>query len=1034
MEFIKRGILFLLISSFSFLNAYSQSVNDWENPTVFGIGKEDPHAFFIPYSSIDKAREEDPGLSGFYKSLNGKWKFNLVFTPSKAPDNFFDIGFNDNKWDLIKVPSNWQCEGYDFPIYTNIRYPFAHPSNPPFIPNEYNPTGLYRTKFSIPDNWKGNRIFLHFGAVKSAFYLWINGKMVGYSQESKTPAEFDITDYLINGDNLLAMKVIRWSDGSYLEDQDFWRLSGIERDVFLLATPTTRIRDFAVIAGLDSSYTNGIFNLSVDVLDHAKDSSEVTVVCRVKDGNKVFFKDEKTVAPNTKVSFETSLDKVKKWSAETPDLYGLEIELKQGKKVLQAVYREIGFRSVEIKNGLLLVNGQHVTLRGVNLHEHHGINGHVVDKETRLKDIQLMKQNNINAVRTSHYPQDPVWYALCDKYGLYLIDEANIESHGIGYNLEVTLANQPQWMGAHLDRTKRMVLRDRNHPSIIIWSLGNEAGNGVNMYETYKWIKSTDETRPVQYERAEKEFNTDIYCPMYASMEHMEHYALKYKNKPLIQCEYAHAMGNSLGNFQDYWDLIYKYDNLQGGFIWDWVDQGLQKKDAKGNTYWAYGGDFGPKDVPSDGNFCLNGVVNADRTPHPALFEMKKVYQPLYFKEADLANGKIKVQNHNAFLNTDVYDFFWIIEANGTTIKESKKLALECAPGASSILELELPEIIAEANTEYFLTVYAKTKKETGLVPEGHVVAYEQFKLPVFKAQPVLYPADEALDLKQQNDSILITGKSFKLVFNKKSGWLSSYKINGKELLVMPLKPDFWRPPTDNDYGNAMPERCKVWKDLENKFWIKKLVVDQILPGKVIIEVDYGVGEINKSATLQYQIYGDGSVEVMSVFNFQSEKLPEIPAIGFRTRLVSDYSNFSYFGRGPHENYIDRNTSALVGLYTSDAGDQYFPYSRPQENGYKTDVRWAGLLDVNGQGLKITGNGIGTSAMPYAREDFDPGEKKQQRHTIDVKKKDFVEWHIDLKQMGVGGDNSWGARPHDAYMIYPAIYRFGFVISPVLGN
>ncbi len=1015
-------------------NCFSQIVEDWENPLVIGINKEKPHAYFIPYESIESAKLNEPVKSAYYKSLNGKWKFSLVNTPDKAPTGFADTVFDDDGWDLIKVPSDWQCEGYDYPIYTNSRYPFDN-ANPPFMPHDYNPTGLYRRTFTISDGWVGKRIFIHFGAVKSAFYLWINGKMAGYSQGSKTPAEFDITDYLEKGKNLLAAKVIRWSDGSYLEDQDFWRLSGIERDVFLLATPNVRINDFAVKADLDKNFTNGLFNLTVDLSNHSSQINEVTVSCRVIDNNKVMFKDEKTVASNESITFKTTIPGVRQWSAELPELYGLEIVLKDEKGVLQAISQNIGFRNIQIANSLLLVNGKPVVLRGVNLHEHHEKNGHVIDVETRIKDIQLMKQNNINAVRTSHYPQDPVWYELCDKYGLYIIDEANIESHGIGYRRDKTLANNPKWLKAHMDRTQSMVERDKNHPCIIIWSLGNEAGNGYNMYQTYNWIKENDPTRLVQYERAEHEFNTDIVCPMYASIERMERYARNFTDRPLIQCEYAHTMGNSLGNLQDYWDLIYKYDNLQGGFIWDWVDQGLAKYDENGNKFWAYGGDFGPENVPSDANFCMNGLVNPDRTPHPTLFEVKKVYQPVYFEDADLATGKVKIINRYSFTNLKTLDFYWVVEANGKLFKKSKKYQVNVKPGSSKVVKLALPNVKPAVNTEYFVTLFAETKKATELIPEEHLVAYEQFKLPVYKQTPVTYSVKRPLTFTNSEKKIAISGKVFSLEIDKKSGWISSYRIRGKEMLMIPLQADFWRAPTDNDFGNRMPKRCGVWKDLEKEFEVKRVDVSQPIDGKISVTVEFYISRIKSVADISYIVYSDGTVHIESMFNLNKSDLPEIPRIGFRTRLPAEFSNFAYFGRGPHENYIDRNTSALIGAYQSKVKDQYYPYNRPQENGYKTDVRWATLKNSSGVGLKSIGElTFSTSAMPYAREDFDAGEKKAQRHTTDVSPQDFVEWHIDLRQMGVGGDNSWGAKPHDEYMIFPGIYHFNFTLRPILGE
>ncbi|MFC2083700.1 glycoside hydrolase family 2 TIM barrel-domain containing protein [Bacteroidota bacterium] len=1023
-----RNMILSILILFSY-DCLSNNKKDWENPKVFGINKEKPHVFFIPYKSIKSANLYDPAKSEYYKSLNGNWKFKLFNRVEETPDDYFHKEFNDRSWDLIKVPANWQCEGYDYPIYTNAKYPFGK-VDPPFIPDDYNPTGLYRTTFSVPDEWNDHLVFIHFGAVKSAFYLWINGEMVGYSQGSKTPAEFEITKFLNKGENLLAVKVIRWSDGSYLEDQDFWRLSGIERDVFLLATPQVRVRDFFVKADLGESFNNGLFSMTLDLINSDSVNNDISVICRVTDKGKIVFEEEQKSNSNETLVFNTTLPDVRKWSAESPELYGLEIELKDQENVLQAISQYIGFRNVQITNGHLSVNGKVIVLKGVNLHEHHETNGHVVDVETRIKDIQLMKQYNINAVRTSHYPQDPVWYNLCDKYGLYIINEANIESHGIGYRLERTLANKPEWLDAHMDRIKSMVERDKNHPCVIIWSLGNEAGNGYNMYKAYNWIKEYDPTRPVQYERAKMEFNTDIYCPMYAEMEHMESYARNYTDRPLIQCEYTHAMGNSLGNFQDYWDLIYKYDNLQGAFVWDWVDQGLAKYDDKGNKYWTYGGDYGPEDVPSDGNFCMNGLVNPDRTPHPSLFELKKVYQPVYFKDVDLATGKVEIINHYDFTNLESLDFYWIIEGNGVVINKSDKFQIDVVPGSSILITLD--GINPDPYTEYLLTLFAVTRMATKLVPAGHIVAYEQFKLPIYNIMPVVYPIGGTLNLVNSDSNVAVFGKDISIEIDKKSGWISSYKILGKEILIMPLQTDFWRAPTDNDFGNGMPERCEVWKDLNTEFEVKRVDVWQPIPGKVMVNVEFDIKRIESVAEVSYIIYMDGTTKIESMFNLRKPDLPEIPRIGFRTRLPEEYSDFVYFGRGPHENYVDRNSSALVGLYTSKAKGQYYPYSRPQENGYKTDVRWALLKNGDGIGLKVIGEpAFGTSAMPYAQEDFDPGKKKAQRHTTDVSARDFVEWHIDLKQMGVGGDDSWGAQPHDQYMIFPGIYYFNFTFQPI---
>ncbi|MDA3893093.1 MAG: DUF4981 domain-containing protein [Salinivirgaceae bacterium] len=1000
---------------------------EWQNPEVFRINKEQPHAWFIPYESIEQAQTGDPNQSAYYQLLNGNWDFKFLKNPNQVPDNFFAIDYKISDWKKIPVPSNWQLQGYDYAIYTNIQYPFKAPEGK-WVPEDYNPTGLYRYEFSVKDSWKDNEVFIVFGAVKSAFYLWINGEKVGYSEDSKTPAEFNLTKYLKPGKNLLAMEVIRWSDGSYLEDQDFWRLSGIERDVFLVATPKTRIVDYTVSSKLDASYAKGVFGLDIEI---ANGKEETSITCQILDEEKEIFSKELKVK-NNKVDFgETSLE-VKPWTAETPNLYTLNIELKKSGKLIQAISQKIGFRTVEISGNQLKVNGVPISIRGVNLHEHHATTGHVIDLQTRIKDIQLMKQSNINAIRTSHYPQDPVFYELCNEYGMYVVDEANIESHGMGYDLDKTLANKPLWLQAHLDRTQNMVERDKNQACVIIWSLGNEAGNGSNMRATYKWIKENDASRPVQYERSDLEFNTDIFCPMYAGMDWMEWYALGKETRPLIQCEYAHAMGNGVGNLQDYWDLIYKYDKLQGGFIWDWVDQGLETKNDKGETYWAYGGDFGPKNVPSDGNFCSNGIVNPDRTPHPKLIEVKKVYQPIYFSSVNLNKGEVEIINHHSFLNTSEYEFSFVIEGNGKTLHQSKAFSVDLAPLSKKTIDLNIPKIEVRPNVEYFLNVYAKTKKETELIKAGHIVAFEQFKLPLGIVQIEKQIPEGKLLLNQENNVILITSEGFSATINKATGWISSYKLSNTELLLMPIEPDFWRAPTDNDYGNKMPERCEIWKDLQQKFKVKRIVANQPSENIVKVDVDFYIDSIYKTARVSYAIYADGAIEISSWFNLTYSKGEEIPRIGFRTRLPKEFNQFEYFGRGPHENYCDRNTSAFVGLYKSSVMDQYFEYSRPMEGGYKTDVRWAKLSNAQGMGLEVSGEQLlGTSALPYSRELLDDGIMKAQRHSTDLVSENFTEWHFDLKQMGVGGDNSWGALPHDEYMIWPDVYEFNFILKPL---
>jgi len=1005
--------------------------NYWEDQNKNNINTQSPHASFIPFKNPNKARANKQSKSDYIRNLNGKWKFKMVDTPDEASENFYTKDYATQNWDDIPVPSNWQMEGYDYPIYVNHPYPFE-PANPPFVPDDYNPTGLYRKSVDISKEWKKNKkVFLHFGAPKSAISVWVNGEFVGYSEGSKTPAEFEVTKHLESGENLIAAKVIRWSDGSYLEDQDMWRLSGIERDVYLLSTPQTRIKDFTINSGLDATHQDGKFRLKTILETQSSSNKKYSLKYILKRNNSVIAKEEKKL-PNNVIKFETEVKNVDQWSAEDPNLYNLDIRLLKNNQILQTVHKKVGFRDVQIKDGYLKVNGRHVNLRGVNLHEHHPEKGHVVDKETILKDIKLMKQHNVNAVRTSHYPHTPTFYRLCDKYGLYVVDEANIESHGMGYSRDKTLGNQPSWLNAHMHRIKSMVKRDRNHPSVIIWSLGNEGGNGYNFYKAYEWIKNYDPTRPVQYERAQQEFNTDIFVPMYYPAYYMEHYARNHPDRPLILCEYSHAMGNSLGNFQDYWNTIYDYKLLQGGFIWDWVNQGLAKKNQDGEKFWAYGGDYGPQDVPSDGNFCINGVVMPDRKVQPEMQELKKVYQPIYFKSMNLNKGLIKITNHHDFTNLKKYDFQWKIEANGEKIAEAGLDKLSLAAGQSKTIKLDLPKIQAKPNTEYFLTITAELKEEQDFRKAGHEIAFEQFKLPIEKQVPRSYPTDGTIE-KVKNDSIVeISGDNFAVQFNSQNGWLISYKIDDEKLLKEPLQPNFWRAPTDNDFGNNMPKRAQVWKNLEESFNLKNWKIDQPCPGQVNIETTFDIQKINTETKILYTIYSDGSVKIDSKFILYEKDLPSLPRIGFITKLKKEYSNFSYYGRGPHENYIDRNTSARVDVYNSTVAEQYFPYTRPQENGYKTDVRWAKLYNEEGLGLKAVGQDqFGTSALHYSQEQLDPGSSKQHRHSTDIEPQNFVEWHIDFKQMGVAGDNSWGARPHKQYRIFPGVYNFEFILTPI---
>ena len=712
-------------------------------------------------------------------------------------------------------------QGYDYPIYVNIPYEFARNPKPPFVPHDHNPVGSYRRTFTVPADWAGMDVFLHFGAVKSFFYLWINGEKIGFSKDSKTPAEFDITRFLVPGENVLAVEVYRFSDGSYLECQDFWRLAGIERDVYLYATKKVRIRDFEVQAGLDGTYKNGRLAVTAEITGlAATDSSIGTVVLDLyqPSGKKVLTATELAVGPDdgdgpARIRFEATLPAVRRWSAETPELYRLVLELRDGAgKPLEAVTAKIGFRTSEIKDGLLLVNGVPVRLKGVNRHEHDPYTGHVISEESMRRDIELMKQANVNAVRTCHYPDDPRWYELCDEYGLYVVDEANIESHGLGYGPD-SLAKDPAWGPAHLDRIERMVERDKNHPSVIIWSLGNEAGDGVNFEQAYAWLKKRDPSRPVQYERAELRSHTDIFCPMYDSIESMVKYASVKQARPLIQCEYAHSMGNSTGNLQDYWDAIESHDQLQGAFIWDWVDQGFAAKTGTGLFYWAFGGDYGPSDVPSDQNFCCNGIVGPDRTPHPAYYEVKKVYQFVKFRAVDPAAGKIEVGNRYDFIGLERFDLDWELSASGRAVASGTVAKPAVAPRGSQVLRLPLPRFQAQPGLEYFLNLSLRSRAASPGLPKGHIVAAEQIALPAAApASPAAASALPPLAVEDGPRFIRVAGEGFALRFDRLTGALDSFVHGGRELLASGIEPNFWRAPTDNDFGNQMPRRLAFWR------------------------------------------------------------------------------------------------------------------------------------------------------------------------------------------------------------------------------
>jgi beta-galactosidase len=1054
-------IIVLLVSSCRKMSKYEgiafteKNPRDWENPEVFQINREAPHATMISFPDEQSALEAVSKNSPDFISLDGIWKFNYANSPDQRPFWFFKDDYDTRDWKDIEVPSNWQMKGYDVPIYVNITYPFK--MNPPNIPHDWNPVGSYKRTFKVPSGWREKEVYLQFGAVSSAFYLWINEQLVGYSEDSKVPAEFNITKYLRDGRNNVAVEVYRWSDGSYLEDQDFWRLSGIQRSVFLHARPKTYINDFFAEGDLENNYNDGRLKLDVSLKNVEADEGSFLVEASLFNASKKLFAESKDVKLSGgigSVKFTGSLPGINKWSAEKPNLYSLVLCLKdKDGKPLEYLSSRIGFRKVEIVKSQLLVNGVAIRIKGTNMHEHDDVNGHVVDEATILKDIRVMKSNNINSVRTSHYPQQELWYQMCDKYGLYLIDEADIESHGIGYEKDITLADKPEWAAAHLDRMKRMVERDKNHPSVIIWSMGNEAGDGHNFLKGYKWIKGRDATRPVQYERAEDQTNTterhtDIWCPMYPKIEYLEAYAKDEKNdRPLIMCEYAHAMGNSTGNFQDYWDVIEKYPKLQGGLIWDWVDQGLLRTSQDGEKYWTYGGDYGEEGVPSDGNFNINGLVWPDRTPHPGLAEVNKVYQYIGFEPVNLAEGIINFRNKYDFTNLSEFNFEWEVVSDGIAIQSGKISAPDVRPKNVRLVSLLLNKIIPASGTEYFLNIRAVRSDEWNSVPEDHVYASAQFKLPAeLKPLPAKQEGLELLQTKSAGSSLEVSGSNMKIVFDPGSGRMESYNFKGRELIRKSPEPDFWRPPTDNDYGYDMDKKLGVWKKAGERTKVTKASITQPDLGKVVVSFSYDIpgtdGTKIAGYASTYTIYSSGDVIVKNQFSKVTDDIPEIPRMGMQMQIPEDFTNLKWYGRGPHENYSDRKTSAYIGVYESTVADQYVPYIRPQENGYKTDTRWLTLTDDSGNGIMITGDPVVCfAALNNIHDDFEsPGKLSQYRkdaktantHTTDVRPRDFVNLNIDLGQMGVGGDDSWGAMIHPKYRLLEKKYEYSFRMRPIV--
>lgn len=1048
---------------------------DWENERVIGINKEAGHATYIPYATIPQALADYANESPFYQCLNGPWKFNWVKSPDLRPVDFYKPDFDVSYWDDIEVPSNWQMKGYGKPIYISSKYPFA--KNPPYIMGNVpagwtksklpNPVGSYRRDFDLPEYWNGQEIYLHFAGVQSAMYLWVNGKKVGYSQGSMTPAEFDITPFLVKGKNMLAVEVYRWSDGSYMEDQDFWRLSGIFRDVFLFAVPQMHIRNFFVQADLNEDFSSAKMKTSL-VFENKGYKGAVSVEGyllhdgEANSGEKPVFVTQVKAFDAAKKTFETNIevavDHPALWSAEIPNLYQVVFVLKNASgETMEVMATPFGFRKIEIKNSQLWVNGKSVKLKGVNRHEFDPENGRYVTYESMRRDVELFKQFNINTVRTSHYPNHPDFYKLCDRYGIYIVDEANLETHGMGFGKE-SLGHDVRWQKAHVDRVMSMVQRDKNHPAVIIWSLGNEAGSGVNFEACKNEIRKVDMVRPVHYERYNE--IADIESCMYPKVEWLEETGAKDNPKPFFMCEYAHAMGNAVGNLQEYWDVIESHKRLIGGCIWDWVDQGLQKEvpGKPGEYFFAYGGDYG--DRPTGWNFCVNGLTTPDRSVTPKMEEVKKVYQYIAISPADILNGKVSIKNKYQFINLETFDLEWELSCNGTVIEAGMIDPLALAPGSSKEIAVPFVKPQMKAGAEYFLKVTFKLHADELWAKRGHVVAWEQMAVPfaVPEVKPVHPESLASLVYHEEGDWINVSGKAFNLKFNKKVGTITD--LNYFETPVLKTKPEaiygikpetnmiswdtisnssvagpmlnIFRAPLDNDYqfgGGPGPKwrNAQLWNMRPE---VKNITVEKdgdALKIQEDIESKAPKGYAVRQHTV-WKINGNGFIDVTT--DFDPDKLNySLAKLGFLMEMPEGFENVNFYGTGPHENYRDRLHSAAIGRYETTVDDMFVPYLRTQDCGNRSNVRWFTVSNHNGVGMMV----VADSLMSFSALHYTPLDLEKANHPYELTRRKQTILTVDLQHLGLGG-GSCGPGPMKQYLLNTEKASFGFSIRPYIGN
>lgn len=1024
---MKKHLMTGLLAALA-LTANAQSFKEWQDPEINAVNRATMHTNYFAYESVDAASRGAKEQSSYFMTLNGTWKFFGVKNTDARPVDFWKVDFNDKGWSTMPVPGVWELNGFGDPIYVNTGYAWRNQfnNNPPQVPTENNHVGSYRREITVPADWGGKEIIAHFGSVTSNIYLWVNGRYVGYSEDSKLEAEFNLTPYLKVGQkNLIAFQVFRWCDGTYLEDQDFFRYSGVGRDCYLYARDKKRIEDIRVTPDLDAAYKNGTLKVALSLKGNGNVNLELLDAAG------------KLIATETAKGTGTvtmNIENPAKWTAETPYLYTLRATLQGGSEVIPV---KVGFRKIELKGSQILVNGQPVLFKGANRHELDPDNGYYLSPERMTQDIQIMKKFNINAVRTCHYPDDNLWYDLCDEYGIYVVAEANVESHGMGYG-DKTLAKRSDYKKAHMERNQRNVQRSFNHPSVIFWSLGNEAGYGPNFEAAYDWIKAEDNSRAVQYEQARKDGKTDVFCPMYYGYKDCQDYCEDATMKlPLIQCEYAHAMGNSQGGFKEYWDLVRKYPKFQGGFIWDFVDQSVRWTGKKGKMIYAYGGDFNRFDA-SDTNFCDNGLISPDRVPNPHMYEVGRIYQDIWTTPADLANGEINVFNEYFFRDLSAYYLEWEVLKGGKVLRSGRIDQLNVAPQQTAKIKLDLGKTCQ--CTEWLLNVSYKLKNSEGLLSAGYTVAKEQLILNPYQATPMELKNKEQSNIAvsaptvQENDRtyLIISGDVYHLEFNKHSGFLSKYEVNGENLIKEgeALKPNFWRAPTDNDFGANLQRKYVAWKNPEMKLTAFNQRTEN---SQVIVEAAYDMPSVSAKLNLTYVINNEGAIKVTQKMTADKDaEVSNLFRFGMQLPMPRDFETVEYYGRGPVENYIDRNHCTDLGIYRQSVSEQFYSYIRPQENGTKTDIRWWKTLNSAGSGIKVvSSNPFSASALHYTIESLDEGWSKQQGHSSEVEEADLTNLCIDKIQAGLGCEDSWGRIARPEYQVPYGDYEFTFILTPV---